>query len=143
MEAAPMAMAGPMASPLAGTVQGHAFPAPGAMTAQAPPSWNGPQSAPISAPMPAGPMSGPMSGPYPGQPPNMMGFGPPPSMGTPGMQPPGMAPQGPGQPIPWQPGPAAAKPFKVSPQMALLFAIGTVCLAIFVIGLYLFFTTKF
>ena len=52
----------------------------------------------------------------------------------------------PGQPPPWmtQPsGPGMSGPTKFTPQVILLVAVGAVCLAIFIIGIVLFVTTKF
>lgn len=58
----------------------------------------------------------------------------------------GMAPMQ-GQPPAWmgqQPAPvAAAAPTRFTPQVIMLVAVGAVCLAIFVIGIVLFVTTKF
>jgi hypothetical protein len=98
---------------------------------QQPPSWpGGPAAPPHSAPYP------PMSAPHPNAPPQMMPMAPP--MPQPMMQPP------PAQQMMWQPQPAPRNaPFKVTPQIIALIAVGAVCLAIFVVGLYLFFTTKF
>jgi hypothetical protein len=87
---------------------------------------------------PAGPMIGPGMG-APG-----MG-GPMPGMMTPQHQPP--------QPG-WPPGqqtlqsPVAgatrtARATRATPQVIALVVVGAVCLAIFVVGVYLFFTTKF
>jgi hypothetical protein len=64
------------------------------------------------------------------------------------MGPMGMAGQAPGQPPPWmtQPSPRAggmSLPTKFTPQVILLVAVGAVCLAIFIIGIVLFVTTKF
>jgi hypothetical protein len=115
---------------------------PMAMTNLGPNAMTGPgsQMSPMSQPFPQ-PMqqqqswNGPASNAFP---PQSMPF-----------------PQGQGQlqnaPIPWPhtPPPQVAKPksssggFKMTPQVILLIAVGTVCLAIFVVGLYLFFTTKF
>lgn len=64
------------------------------------------------------------------------------------MGPMGMVGQPPGQPHPWmmQPSPPPAGmslPTKFTPQVILLVAVGAVCLAIFIIGIVLFVTTKF
>ena len=49
------------------------------------------------------------------------------------------------QPQMWPPQQAQQRPaaFKITPQIIALIAVGAVCLAIFIVGLYLFFTTKF
>lgn len=83
-----------------------------------------PQSAPFQATMPL--MNAPPNPPMTPQPP--MGMGP----------------------IPWQPGPpepkrsplAALFGGRPSGQMILLVVVGTICLAIFITGIVLFFTTK-
>lgn len=96
---------------------------------------------PIGQPMPPmGMHGGPGPGAY-GQHPNAMGGGGPQPHGMHGMQ---------GHPNPqagWiaQPSPPAGmqRPSKFTPQVILLVAVGAVCLAIFVIGIVLFVTTKF
>jgi hypothetical protein len=95
---------------------------------QPPPSWQG-NAHPISAPYPMQQQQ-PMSGQYP--------------MG--GMMPMNAqtqhAPMQ--QPPMWQQPQGAQGPgFKITPQIIALVAVGAVCLAIFIVGLYLFFTTKF
>lgn len=114
--------------------------------------------------LPHGPQSNPgMPGPFPqsGQQPVMQGhggfapewgqgYGPNANAATAQQQRPmGGAMQGPqGQPPPWatQPSPppaGMAGPTKFTPQVILLVAVGAVCLAIFIIGIVLFVTTKF
>ena len=74
-------------------------------------------------------------------------FGPASQPGYPQMQH-HQAGQGPGQTAPWstQPTPPPAGmtgPSRFTPQVILLVVVGAVCLAIFVIGIVLFVTTKF
>lgn len=73
-----------------------------------------------------------------------------PQMQQPHMQPPHMQQQqrGMGNPQPWmtQPTPPPAGmtgPSRFTPQVILLVAVGVVCLAIFIVGIVLFVTTKF
>jgi hypothetical protein len=124
----------------------------------APFSVPNPMSGPMPNPMPnsmPGPMSSPMSNPMPGMQPGMQ-MAPAPGYMPPHLQPtqqpnPGW-PQGPGMQGPQgMQGPARAAsplanlglPFKLTPQIIALIAVGTVCLGIFVLGVVLFFTTKF
>jgi hypothetical protein len=113
--------------------------------------------------LPQGPQSNPgMPGQYPqsGQQPVMQGhggfapewgqgYGPNANAPTAQQQRPMGAPMhGQGQPPPWatQPSPPPAGmtgPSKFTPQVILLVAVGAVCLAIFIVGIVLFVTTKF
>jgi hypothetical protein len=82
---------------------------------------------PVMQPQPGYPMQGGGYGQHPGGP-----MGGPQPMGG---QPPWMMAQG--------PGPAGQAPSKFTPQVIMLVSVGAVCLAIFIIGIVLFVTTKF
>ena len=77
----------------------------------------------------------------------MPGYGP--NANTAQQPHPGFMPGGPGQPggaPPWMMQPTSGGPsraVKFTPQVILLVAVGAVCLAIFIIGIVLFVTTKF
>jgi len=132
---------GPQSQPYPGGMQQPGYDAMG-------PGFQGPQS------NPAMPVAYPQTGPGPHgamQPHGAPGYGMQGPGGMPGYGPnagqrPGGIQGGPGQPggAPWMMPPSGGSlQSKFTPQVILLVAIGAVCLAIFIIGIVLFVTTKF